>query len=788
MMRSTRQRCPHAELVRALARGELTGDDSSTAESHLSTCEPCRGEFRHESADRYPRFKGYTIVGILGRGGFGTVYKALHHAKARFEALKVLFAETTVREAYFQNEVRLVARLRHPHIATLYDAQLSGSPMFYTMEYVRGQHLDAYLREHDVPLERRIAILKGVAEAIGYAHQQGIAHRDLKPQNILIDELGQPRIVDFGIGKRLGLIDQRTGARADGAESPGGVLGTYGYIAPEQRDARPVDARADIYALGALLFHVVTGEPAKFATRLVHLRSVLKQQGLARSDDLAAIIARCVATEPDSRYADTHALIDDLDRFIAGRTVRARTDAPVSYKLARVSAYLLRNHPAAVAVTTLVIIATLMSLGAVGLGIRAPAAMTPAERPPVALIAFTPTTVEAIRAGQIGTELAGLSADDRKSWRLLYGLLMERLAAAKPCVVAWDMYFGDCQPDYDPALIRGVRALKAPVLVLAQDTDVNDEPLLCAAIREAVWGWGVTYAYPLDAIKGEFLMSLARTRGFNPPSLALPVMVRAAARHPDAVPEATATEGRLNIRYRLRAPAEGASRWHADTDELSIYDVETVEYPSRTFRAGDKLYQARFRTDEILAWATRTIAAERALTADDATLRAWFGGKVILIGRQIPGEDQHALSGGETVYGSQAVAAAIEDVLSQMQLVGRDRWRVAAWVVLWCAAGGFAGWFAPAAFARRPGPAVCAAVLVCVAAGVGGTISGADLPNRLWSAVLIAGGAALSATAAAWFVRILHRRQLQLLPTPLWGDTDTGDASTVVAPERPRNT
>lgn len=783
-MRSTRQRCPQAEAVRAFARGELTSDASQAIESHLGTCEACRSEFRHEIGDRYPRFRGYTIVGVLGRGGFGTVYKALHHAKGRYEALKVLFAETTVREAYFQNEVRLVAQLRHPNIATLYDAQLSGSPMYYTMEYVRGQHLDLYLREHDVPLERRIAIVKEVAQAIGYAHREGVAHRDLKPQNILIDEHGQPRIVDFGIGKRLGLIDQRAGARGDGADSPGGVLGTYGYIAPEQRDARRVDARADIYALGALLFHVVTGEPAKFASRPAHLRSVLRQQGLARSDDLAAIIAHCVAMQPDERYPDTAALIDDLDRFVAGRAVRARTDAPPSYRAARVAAYVMRNHPAAVAVAATVAIAALMSWGAVGLGIRAPASAQPAGHPRVALIAFRPSTLEAIRTGLIGSDLPGLAADNFKSWRLLYGRLMERLAPAQPRVVAWDIYFDDCQPDYDAALIQGVRAVNAPVLVLTHSTDVNDDPQLCEAIRQAVWGWGVTYANPLHEIRDEMLMPLARVRGFNPPSLSLPTMVRAAVRHPDAIPEVTASEDGLTFRYRLRAPAEGASRWHPDTDVLPIYRVETVDRPSTVFHVGDKLYQARFRIDDVVAWADRSIPFERALAADDATLRDWFGGAVVLIGRQIPGADQHALAGGETVFGSQAVAVAIDDVLSQAQLVQRDRSQLVLWIAFWSAAGGLAGWLAPRPSVRRAGPAVFAAATACILTGLSGTIIGAELPHRIWSDALTACGAAFSTLAATWVVRILHDRQVQLLPGPLWGASDTGDAPTVLARER----
>ncbi len=781
-MQSLDHRCSQLDAARKLARGELMDPEAVAAvESHLTSCEACRETFRVEIGDRYPHFESYTIVGMLGRGGFGTVYKALHHWKGRYEALKVLFAETTIREAYFQNEVRLVAQLRHPSIATLYDAQLTGSPMFYTMEYVRGQHLDAYLRDQIVSLERRIAILRAVAEAIGYAHQTGVAHRDLKPQNVLIDEHGQPRIVDFGIGKRLGLIDQRTGQPAAEAQSPGGVLGTYGYIAPEQRDARHVDARADIYALGALLFHVVTGEPAKFATKLAHLRGVLRQRGVARSDDLAAIIARCVATDPESRYASTAALIDDLDRFTSGRAVHARTDASTADRTARVIAFVLRNHPTAVAVALVLVIAAVLSIGSVALGARAASAARARQRPEIAMIAVRPSTIDAVREQRIGGDLPGFAAANRKSWRLLYGRLMERLAAARPRVLAWDMYFPDCQPEYDEALVRGMRAVGAPVIVLADRTDVNGEPVLCPAIRDAAWDWAIQYAQRPGMIRGEIEMPLAMGRGFNPPILSLPVAVLAAVRFPDCIPEAVVDPERLTIRYQHRSLETGAARWRSETDEVRLYAVQAIRDPTPALRAGDQSYQTRIRTDDVLAWGARTTPLEQVLDADDRTLEALLGGKVVLIGRQIPGEDEYSLATGESVFGSQIVAAAIDAVLGQGQLEQREHGWIAFWVVAWCAMGGWIGHVIPTTITRHPGAAVCAIGGVALATLLAGVIGGASFPGQLLFHATVAAAAALGALSVAWIVRVLHRRQMELLPAPLWGEPASGDAPTVVA-------
>lgn len=233
------------------------------------------------------------------------VYKVIHHAKERVEALKVLFGKTPIRAAYFQNEVHLIAKLRHANIATLYEAHL-GTPPYYTMEFVEGEQLDDYVRSRHLPLVDRIQLVKTVAEAVGYAHEQGVVHRDIKPQNILIGTDGQPHIIDFGIAKKLVL---REVSEDDPPSSPEGVMGTFGYIAPEQIAGEQVDERADIYALGALLYHCITGDPAKFANCSERLTQILYERQVTRAADLAAIIARCVHPVPEE-----HLLMRGADR------------------------------------------------------------------------------------------------------------------------------------------------------------------------------------------------------------------------------------------------------------------------------------------------------------------------------------------------------------------------------------------------------------------------------------------------------------------------------------------
>ncbi|NUQ50230.1 MAG: serine/threonine protein kinase, partial [Phycisphaerae bacterium] len=247
----------------AVGRTETTAaDERRRLQRHLETCGPCRRAFRRETLARFPRIRNYTILEELGAGGFGVVYKAVHHEKQRTEAIKVLAGHSRARIAYFENEVHLVGQLSHPNIATLYEAHLTAPPLFYAMEYVEGEQLHAYCRRLRLPLEERLRLMRTVALTIAHAHREGVVHRDLKPQNILIDGEGRPRVVDFGIARR---IDESQPLPACAPRGREGVVGTLGYIPPEQIAGQAVDGRADIFALGAILREAVTGEPMRYA-------------------------------------------------------------------------------------------------------------------------------------------------------------------------------------------------------------------------------------------------------------------------------------------------------------------------------------------------------------------------------------------------------------------------------------------------------------------------------------------------------------------------------------------
>ena len=541
--------CPHFEVTLSLAHDQLEGEARRAAVTHLEGCDACRAQFARETADWLPSFPNYTIVERIGRGGFGEVYRAIHHTKQRTEALKVLSEGTQLRSEYFRNEVHLVAKLRHPNIVTLYEANLAEPPAYYAMEFVEGMQLDPYLAQRDASLEERLALVRAIAEAMGYAHAQGVVHRDLKPQNVLVDTDGQPHIVDFGIAKWL-RRDDPDEAGAEGATHEG-AIGTYGYIAPEQVRGDDVDARADIYGLGALLFHLVSGHPARRVTETDRLARVLKRRGCARPADLAAIIMRCVERWPEQRYQNTAQLILDLDNYTAGRPVAARRDAPPFYHAKRAIAVAVRTAPLAIIVLIVSLLTMLFSMSAHAAAARwfvHGSANTFTE-----LVALTPDIWPALANGEVDANSPGLRPLNRKSWRVLHGRLLERLAVAAPRVVVWDFYAPDCQPEYDEALLRGIEALPCPFILGAHTLSIDGEPIACERIRAAATNVGVLAApRPLLSLD-EFETTLCMQRGRNPtwtPSLA--IAAYAAARFPESQAFVEVAEGRVELRYRRR--------------------------------------------------------------------------------------------------------------------------------------------------------------------------------------------------------------------------------------------
>jgi eukaryotic-like serine/threonine-protein kinase len=293
------------------------------------------------------RLGPYEIVGRLGAGGMGEVYRARDTRLDRDVAIKILPAEFTNdpdRRARFEREARAVAAVNHPHIVTLYEVGTSEAGPYLVLEKIEGRSLGELIRTGPVSIRRLVSLAAQIADGLAKAHGAGIVHRDLKPNNIMVTDDGVAKILDFGLAKMAWpeLDAWRTDADTTLARDTesGLILGTLGYLSPEQAAGRPADFRADQFALGALLYELATGtRPFRRATMAESLTATIREEPASlrsKRADLPApfcwIVERCLAKDPDERYASTRDLARDLadvrDRLSDIGSGAAHVEAP----------------------------------------------------------------------------------------------------------------------------------------------------------------------------------------------------------------------------------------------------------------------------------------------------------------------------------------------------------------------------------------------------------------------------------------------------------------------------
>lgn len=308
----------------------LTGEadpDDSAVHTTLPT-------FRADDGKEIPASIGnYDIRSILGRGGMGVVYKARQRGLKRDVALKMILAgghADNEMMGRFRAEAEAVARLQHPNIVQIHEIGEEDGLPYFSLEYVDGQTLDD-LRKSE-PLEQRVAadLIQTIARAMHVAHQSGIVHRDLKPANILMTKDGVPKVTDFGLVKRL--EDEQVASQTQ----TGAIMGTPHYMAPEQAWGQAnVGPAADVWALGAMLYALLTGRPAfAGANTMDTIMQLRTKEPVAPRDlvptvsmDLETICLKCLQKEAERRYPSAEALANDLQRYLNDEPIEAR---PVS--------------------------------------------------------------------------------------------------------------------------------------------------------------------------------------------------------------------------------------------------------------------------------------------------------------------------------------------------------------------------------------------------------------------------------------------------------------------------
>jgi serine/threonine protein kinase len=292
---------------------------------------------RLRAAASAPASDRYEVRGEIARGGMGTVLAAFDRELLREVALKVVSTGGPAGDERLIREARVLARLEHPGLVPVHDVgTLADGRTFYAMKWVRGSRLDHHFAgEPSIPV--RLRTFERICDTVAFAHAHGVLHRDLKPENVMVGPFGEVLVIDWGVARVRG--DPEASALPSSADGTahGTVMGTPGYMAPEQArgEAAAVDERADVYALGAILHHLLTDAPPPPGG----VSSGPRAQNPVVPRPLDSICLKALAQEPGARYPSVTALARDVSAFLSARPVEAHRETAVEWTVRQAGRY-----------------------------------------------------------------------------------------------------------------------------------------------------------------------------------------------------------------------------------------------------------------------------------------------------------------------------------------------------------------------------------------------------------------------------------------------------------------
>ena len=655
--------CPDGEMLAQMAQLGADVPDGQWLERHLSNCPSCLAHFLDAcQPSPVPKIPDVRVVSEIGRGRFGVVYKAwwLKHVP-QIVALKILSGASAMEINRFDREIAVLRKIDSPHIVKCLDAGVTGESHYLVMDYILGAHLDEYLKDQTESLSEKLAVFERVCNAVADAHARGVVHRDLKPGNILVNDRGEPHILDFGICS----VDHDCGTSWDKMTITrhGDVIGTLKYMSPEQAwggVAGAVDERSDLWSLGIILYEIATdggypyslkGTPEKppHEALLESIRRDLPQlpklDHLPRGKQLETLIERCLTWEPANRISSARALADDVKRYLAEKQIETRPLGMFSRlrRLAVGAAARSRWSFAAVFVAivgiTLWMSTFLFSVSwrvtaspFAGTGASAAIGTTMgATDERIVIVGLSDATVPAMIEYAAQQGLAGVTAS-APTWRGVHAHMHDRLLAARPKAVVWDYYFRSPR-SADESFAESILALEnagIPVVIAAMAYDREGKPdlspTLCNKLGRRL-RHGAIVARDMVKCPGEFIIAIQPKPGVVVPSLALSTL--AAVLHPDT---------RLDLDWPSR-----------DEPIHLLYELEPGAYlrkrdlihPTTSFEAGRR--QPYVRPTDLLAsltvdlsepayWEARLVSYESLLTGTREEIETHVRGKIVLFG------------------------------------------------------------------------------------------------------------------------------------------------------------